>query len=366
MTESKPLTGRVAVVAGATRGAGRGIARGLGEAGATVYCTGRSTRENSATAGRPETIEETAEMVTALGGVGRWQRVDHTVEEQVIALFDRIREEHGRVDILVNDVWGGDALTEWGTPFWELSLDKGRTLLERAIVSHLITSRWGVPLMLEAPQALLVEITDGDARLNRHYRGNLFYDHIKTSIIRLARGMAIELRDHDVTAVSLTPGFLRSEAVLEHFEVTEDNWIDAAEKDPTFAHSESPLLVGRAVAALAEDPHAGTKTGRSLTSWDLAKEYGFTDADGRQPEIGAHLEDGTRRRFLEVAELVKQRFDAPGAVEADAEDIELRIRLAEDRWLFHPFQQMELWFKEPDELLQAVVARHELQLGRLG
>lgn len=284
----RPLQDRTALVAGATRGGGRGIALALGEAGATVYCTGRSTRDSPATEGRPETIEETAEMVTARGGEGLWMRVDHTDEGQVAELAERVREERGRLDVLVNCVWGGDALTEWGTPFWELSLEKGRTMLERAVVSHIVTARRLTPLILETGHGLIVEVTDGDSY---QYRGNLFYDLVKTTVIRLAFDMAWELRRTSSTALAVTPGFLRSEAMLEHFGVTEDNWRDAGAKDPHFLASESPLFVGRAIAALAADPQVERRAGRVYGSWSLARDYGFTDADGGRPDWGAYFSE---------------------------------------------------------------------------
>jgi len=283
----KALEGRVAVVAGATRGAGRGIATMLGEAGATVYCTGRSVRGQPATEGRPETIEETAELVNDLGGRGVWVQADHSVEEQVEALFARVKKDEGRLDVLVNDVWGGDALTEWGTPFWKLSSEKGLAMLGQAVHTHILTSRHGAPLMIEGGRGLIVEITDGDFL---GYRGNLFYDLVKVGVIRLAYDMSWDLRDHDITALAVTPGFLRSEAVLDHFGVTETNWRDAVEKDPHFAESESPAFVGRAVAALAADPDVRAKAGRVWASWTLAKEYGFKDADGRQPDWGGYFD----------------------------------------------------------------------------
>jgi NAD(P)-dependent dehydrogenase (short-subunit alcohol dehydrogenase family) len=278
--EMQPLKGNVAVVAGATRGAGRGIACMLGEAGATVYCTGRSVRGKPATGGRPETIEETAEMVSARGGVGIYAQVDHTVEEQVQALFQRVRAEQGHLDLLVNDVWGGDELTEWDKPFWEHSLQNGLLMLQRAVLSHIITSHTGVPLMLPRRQGLVIEITDGDGF---GYRGNLFYDIAKVSAIRLAFAMSVELRPHNVTALALTPGYLRSEAMLDGFGVTEANWQEAVKRDPDFARSETPFYIGRAVAALAADPNVIAKSGRALSSGKLAAEYGFTDVDGRQP-----------------------------------------------------------------------------------
>ena len=280
----QPLLNQVAVVAGATRGAGRGIARMLGAAGATVYCTGRSVRGRPATEGRPETIEETAELVTAAGGRGIAVRTDHTVEAEVERLFARVRGEQGRLDVLVNDVWGGDALTEWVKPFWELSTARGLELLERAVHSHIITSRHGAPLMVERNAGLVVEVTDGDTL---GYRGNLFYDLAKNAVIRLAYAMAGDLHAHRVTALALTPGFLRSEAVLDACGVTEANWRDAIAEDPYFAESETPCYVGRAVAALAADPNVAVKSGGLFSSWGLAKEYGFTDVDGRRPDWGS-------------------------------------------------------------------------------
>lgn len=298
------LKGKIAVVAGATRGAGRGIACMLGEAGATVYCTGRSTRatppqprpekaSDFATAGRPETIEETAEMVARYGGVGIPVRVDHTDEAQVKALFERVRTEQGQLDILINDIWGGDELTEWNTPFWELDIQKGLLMQQRAVHTHIITSRYGVPLMVEGKSGLIIEITDGDSS---KYRGSLFYDLAKASVIRLAFAMAEELRPHHIAALALTPGFLRSEAMLEHFGVTESNWQDGAEKDPHFIASETPYFVGRAVAALAADPTIMQKSGGAYSSWGLSDEYGFTDMDGRKPHWGKYFAEHLQSR----------------------------------------------------------------------
>ena len=281
------LQGRIAVVAGATRGAGRGIACMLGAAAATVYCTGRSVRGQSATDGRPETIEETAALVTAHGGLGIPVRVDHTVAAEVAALFARIADEQrGQLDILVNDVWGGDSLAEWGLPFWELDLAKGLLMQERAVHSHIITSRFGAPLMVARGQGLIVEVTDGDTP---SYRGNLFYDLAKASAIRLAFGMAEELRPHHVAALAVTPGFLRSEAMLDLFGVTEANWQEGARVDPHFIASETPCFVGRAVTALAADPAVMVKSGGAYSSWGLADEYGFTDIDGRRPHWGHYF-----------------------------------------------------------------------------
>ena len=279
----QPLRNQVAVVAGATRGAGRGIARMLGAAGATVYCTGRSVRGRPATPGRPETIEETAALVTAEGGRGIAVRADHTVESAVEQVFARVRAEAGRLDVLVNDIWGGDALTEWGRPFWELTIAQGQQMLERSVHSHIITSRHAAPLMIERNAGLIVEVTDGDTLA---YHGNLFYDLAKNAVIRLAHAMAADLHAHRVTALAITPGFLRSEAVLDTFGVTEANWRDAIEKDSYFAESETPCLVGRAVAALAADPNVGAKSGGLFSTWGLSKEYDLTDVDGGRPDWG--------------------------------------------------------------------------------
>lgn len=286
MSSSKPLAGKVAVVTGATRGGGRGIAVMLGEAGATVYVTGRSVKGNPATDGRSETIEETAELVKARGGIGIAVRTDHTVEEDVKALFARIgREQDGRLDILVNDVWGGDPLTEWEKPFWEHSLDNGLLMQRRAVHSHMITSHYGVPMMVARGQGLVIEVTDGT---DYRYRGTLYYSLAKVSTIHLAEAMAADLKPRGVTALALTPGFLRSEAVLDHFGVTETNWRDAVAKDVHFAQSETPYYIGKAVVALASDPNVAAKTGKALMSGDLAEEYGITDVDGSQPNWNAY------------------------------------------------------------------------------
>lgn len=282
----KPLSNTVAVVAGATRGAGRGIAMSLGAAGATVYCTGRSTRDQGATPGRPETIEETAELVTAAGGRGIPVRVDHTIEADVVKLFDLVREESGRLDILVNDVWGGDEVTEWGTPFWETDLAKGRRIVDTGVWAHILTARHALPMMVERNSGLVIEVTDGDFL---GYRGPFFYDLAKATGIRLAYAFATELRGTGVTALALTPGFLRSEAMLERFGVTEENWQEGAKADPHFIESETPAFIGRAVVALATDPKVAGKAGGVYASWTLAREYGFVDIDGRRPDWGAYF-----------------------------------------------------------------------------
>ncbi|MFW5436822.1 SDR family oxidoreductase [Paenibacillus apiarius] len=282
----KPLRNQVAVVAGATRGAGRGIAAMLGEAGATVYCTGRSARGQLSGMGRSETIEDTAELVTANGGKGIPVRVDHTVEKDVKALFERIKEEqNGQLDILVNDVWGGDPLTEWGKGFWEHSLANGLLMQQQAVHSHMMTSYYGAPLMVARRHGLIIEITDG---MDYRYRGNVYYSLAKVSAIHLAAAMAEDLRPHGVAAVAVTPGFLRSEAMLDQFGVSEQNWREAGRQDPHFLMSETPTYIGKAIVALAADPERMDKSGKSYSTWGLSDEYGFTDADGSRPHWGKY------------------------------------------------------------------------------
>jgi NAD(P)-dependent dehydrogenase (short-subunit alcohol dehydrogenase family) len=298
--ERNALRGRVAVVAGATRGAGRGIAAALGEAGATVICTGRSTRAGNETSDydRPETIEETAELVTKLGGTGIAIQVDHLDPAQVQRLAARVSAEHGSIDILVNNIWGGELLkggpAQWNTPIWELDLDRGLRLLRLGIDTHLITSHHLLPLMVGRPGGLLVEVTDGTMDHNAsNYRISVFYDLVKVAVNRLAFSQGHELAPYEATAVAVTPGWLRSEMMLDNYGVTEDNWREALLDDrpdgqptapPPFGESESPRYVGRAVAALAADPDRARWHQRSVTSAEMAKEYGFTDVDGRQPD----------------------------------------------------------------------------------
>ena len=286
----RPLAGKVALVAGATRGAGRGIAIELGAAGAVVYVTGRTTRERRSEYDRPETIEETAELVREAGGEGIAVPTDHLEASQVERLVACIRRDQNRLDVLVNDIWGGERLIEWNTPIWEHSLEKGFRMLRLAIDTHLITSHYALPLLLAQPGGLLVEMTDGTEEYNRtHYRLNAFYDLAKTSVIRLAWGLSQELAPHSATAVSVTPGWLRSEMMLDAFKVTEDTWRDAAVLQPHFVISESPRFVGRAVAALAADPQRGRWNGQSLSSGQLALAYGFTDVDGSRPDCWRYL-----------------------------------------------------------------------------
>jgi NAD(P)-dependent dehydrogenase (short-subunit alcohol dehydrogenase family) len=288
---TRPLAGKVALVAGATRGAGRGTAVALGEAGATVYCTGRSTRERRSEYDRPETIEETAELVTAAGGAGIAIAVDHLEADQVEALVRRIDAESGRLDVLVNDIWGGELLFDWNTPVWEHDLGKGLRLLRLAIETHLITSHFALPLLIREPGGLVVEMTDGTREYNaERYRVSMFYDLAKTAVLRLTFAQGVELAPYGCTAVALTPGWLRSEMMLENYGVTEANWRDGAAVNPHFAAiSESPRFVGRAVAALAADPDVQRLNGGSFSSGGLSREYGFTDLDGSQPDCWRYL-----------------------------------------------------------------------------
>ncbi|MEU1376341.1 SDR family oxidoreductase [Streptomyces triculaminicus] len=286
------LEGKVALVAGATRGAGRAMAVELGRAGAVVYATGRTTREHRSEVGRPETIEETAELITAAGGTGIAVPTDHLEPERVRALVERVERDHGRLDVLVNDVWGGDHLLQFDTKVWEADLAAGLRMLRLSIDAHAITSHFALPLLIRRPGGLVVEITDGTEEFNRGtYRDNLFYDLAKIAPTRMAFGLAKELQEYGGTAVSLTPGFLRSEAMLDHFGVTEETWRDAVADSPHFAVAESPVYIGRALAALAADPDRARWNGRSLSSGELAKVYGFTDADGSRPDAMGYFRD---------------------------------------------------------------------------
>jgi NAD(P)-dependent dehydrogenase (short-subunit alcohol dehydrogenase family) len=284
------LQGKVALVAGATRGAGRGIATELGAAGATVYVTGRTTRTHQSEYQRPETIEETAELITQAGGRGIAVQVDHLVADQVQALVERIRTEQGRLDLLVNDVWGGEKLFEWNKPVWQHDLENGLRMLRLAIDTHLITAHFALPLLIERPGGLLVEVTDGTAEYNaERYRLSPFYDLCKVGVTRMAWAHAKDLAPHGATSVSITPGWMRSEMMLEHYKVKEENWRDATRDVPDFIISETPRFVGRAVAALAGDPDKARWNGQSLSSASLAKVYGFTDLDGSQPDAWRYI-----------------------------------------------------------------------------
>jgi NAD(P)-dependent dehydrogenase (short-subunit alcohol dehydrogenase family) len=284
------LTNKIALVAGATRGAGRGIAVELGAAGATVYVTGRTTREHRSEYGRPETIEETADLVTEAGGEGIPVQVDHLDPGQVRALTERIDRDHGRLDVLVNDVWGGDPFAEWDTTLWEHDLDKGLHLLRLAVDTHIVTSHHALPLLTRNPGGLVVEMTDGTKQYNDdNYRVSFFYDLAKVAVTRLGYSQAHELRKYGCAAVALTPGWLRSEMMLDIYEVDEEHWRDATAREPHFAISETPRYVGRAVAALATDTDVMRWTGQSLSAGQLAREYGFTDLDGSQPDAWRYL-----------------------------------------------------------------------------
>jgi len=286
---SQLLKGKVALVAGASRGAGRGIAVELGAAGATVYCTGRTTRTQRSEMNRPETIEETAELANQAGGQGIAVQVDHLDPAQVKALVARIEDEQGGLHVLVNDIWGATKM-EWNKTVWESSLDYGLRTLRLAVNTHAITSHFAIPLLIKEPGGLVVEVTDGTDEYNAtNYRVSFFYDLAKASVNRIAFALAHELRPHGGTAVSLTPGWLRSEAMLEAYGVTESNWREATKIQPHFAISESPAFVGRAVAAIAQDPDVSRWNGKSVSSGQLARVYGFTDLDGSQPDAWRYV-----------------------------------------------------------------------------
>ncbi len=283
------LAGKVALVAGATRGAGRGIAVQLGAAKATVYVTGRTTRAERSEMNRPETIEETAALVDEAGGRGIAVQVDHLIPDEVAALVDRIRDEQGHLNILVNNIWGATKM-EWNKTVWESSLDYGLHTLRLAVDTHAITSHFALPLLIQRPGGLVVEVTDGPSDYNAtNYRVSFFYDLAKSSVNRMAFALAHELQPYDATAVSLSPGWLRSEVMLEIYGVTEANWHDATIQEPHFAISESPAFVGRAVVALAQDPVVARWNGQSLSSGQLAQIYGFTDLDGSQPDAWRYM-----------------------------------------------------------------------------
>jgi NAD(P)-dependent dehydrogenase (short-subunit alcohol dehydrogenase family) len=310
--DANALRGRVALVAGATRGAGRGIAAALGEAGATVICTGRtsSVKAIKSDYDRSETIEETAALVTSLGGNGIAVAIDHLVPDDVESLAERVKSEFGKIDILVNDIWGAEVLkggpSEWNTPVWELDLAKGLRILRLAIDTHIITSKYFLPLLISQPGGLLVEVTDGTMKYNAsHYRISVYYDLAKVAVNRLAFSQGHEIAPYGATAVCITPGWMRSEMMLEHFGVTEENWRDALDParaesgqpmaPPDFALSETPRYVGRAIASLALDPDRQRWNQQSLTSGELAKVYGFTDLDGTSPDVWQHMEEAEKK-----------------------------------------------------------------------
>lgn len=355
--KTKPLAGRIAVVAGSTRGAGRGIACMLGEAGATVYCTGRSVRGNLPNKKRPETIEDTARMVTEYGGQGIAVQVDHTVPDQVQALFKRVAADSGRLDVLVNNA-NGDDLLEWKA-YWKLSLDNGFKSMERGVHTHLLTTHAALPLMLKHRGGLVAGITDEGG-------GTFFYGFVKQSVMKIAELLAPELIPHGITAVSMTPGFLRSEAVLEQYGVKESNWRDAIKKDPYFAGSETPFFVGRAVAALAADRRAILKTGMLLRSGELAQEYGFTDIDGARPNLAKAWEPLMEEGWRKVAERVRSEFEKHGVdpaavLEEDRQNLTFRARLSTDPplWLKEVVGPPGVAHGNPDQIAAAFYKRFE-------
>ncbi|WP_435203284.1 SDR family oxidoreductase [Janibacter sp. GS2] len=292
--DDSPLAGRVALVAGATRGAGRALAVELARAGAFVYATGRSSRTSGASEiARPETIEGTLERISAAGGTGIALRVDHTQPDEVSALVERIRADHGRLDVLVNDIFGGDRYAQFGTPLWTHDLAGGLRMMRMGVETHVITSALALPLMLESGGGLLVEMTDGPREVNTVYRAGVgfFYDYVKGCVDRLITSLTAELADEPVTVVGVTPGWLRSEAMLEAFEVTEETWTQAADRVPGFGASETPAYVARGVVALAADASVARHHGAVLTARQLSDEYGVTDVDGSRPDCWGVIRD---------------------------------------------------------------------------
>jgi NAD(P)-dependent dehydrogenase (short-subunit alcohol dehydrogenase family) len=314
------LAGAVAVVAGATRGAGRGIARALGEAGATVYCTGRSTRGQRSPYNRPETIEETAEIINAAGGSAIAVRVDHTVEVEVAALFERVGREQGRLDILVNSIAGEDPMMDGGSPFWEVDLTNAEALLRQAVLSRLITAKYAARLMIPRHRGLIAEVTENDLLFSS---GDVVTQLLRFSHKMLAAIYAAEMRQHGVVAIAITPGFMRSERMLEVFGVTHENWRDAGKADRNFLESESPLFVGRALVALATDPSMLERTGQLFSSWEVARNYGLTDIDGRRPDWG--------KLEIDYSQVPQPMLDAIGdGIEVQAAWLELLSKRTRD------------------------------------
>lgn len=293
MNGSQPLTGRVALVAGATRGAGRAIAVELARAGAYVYATGRSSRTTGRSEiGRPETIEETGDLIAQTGGNGMALVVDHESKAAVADLVGRIEDDHGRLDVLVNDIFGGDRYAQFDKPLWEHDLSGGLRMLRMGVDTHLVTAAAAIPLLLRDGGGLLVEMTDGTSAFNSNYRKGVgfYYDLVKANVDRIVRSLTAELEDRPVTALGVTPGWLRSENMLDNFRVGEDNWRDACRKVPGFAISESPTYVARGVAALAGDEHVSRFAGRVLTSRQMADTYDLTDTDGSRPDCWGYID----------------------------------------------------------------------------
>lgn len=288
---SNELKGKVALVAGGTRGASRAIAVELGRAGATVYVTGRTSGAEQSEVGRPETIEGTAKLVDQAGGTGIPVRVDHLDPAQVRALAERVDKAHGRIDVLVIGLWGGDTHLEWDKPVWEHPLEKSLRMLELGVDGHLITSHHLMPLVIREPGGLVVNLTDGTAEYNANYRTGttMAYHLVKSTAHQFAIALAAEAKKYGTTAVAVTPGWLRSEAMLEAFGVTEENWRDALTTVPHFCISESPTFAGRTVAALATDPDRARFSGQTLSSGQLAKLYEVDDVDGSRPDCWRYL-----------------------------------------------------------------------------
>jgi NAD(P)-dependent dehydrogenase (short-subunit alcohol dehydrogenase family) len=284
----KPLRGRVALVAGATRGAGRGIARALAEGGATVYCTGRSVSGKPSPYRRPETIHETAAMITASAGKAIAVRVDHTKEAEVKALFRRIIRAHRRVDIVIDSVAGDDPLMGSYGLLWQADVNAADAIFRQGLTSRIITAKHAALAMMPAKRGLIVEVTEGDMIGGG---GNPMSQAVKMAQKVLPLLWAAELAPHGITVMAVTPGFLRSESMLQYFGVTEANWPDAGKKDANFLQSESPLFVGRAIAAVAADPQVKARTGMLFGSWELGRDYGVADYDGRRPDWGRHKID---------------------------------------------------------------------------
>jgi NAD(P)-dependent dehydrogenase (short-subunit alcohol dehydrogenase family) len=301
------------VVAGATRGAGRGIARALGEAGAIVYCTGRSMRGRPSPYNQPETVEETAEIINAAGGSAIALRVDHTAEAEVAALFERVEREHGRLDILVDSIAGEDPMMAGWSPFWKVNLTNAEALLRQALISRVATAKHAAGLMIRGRRGFIVEVTENDLLFSS---GDVITQILRVSHKALAAIYAAEMRKHGVVAIAITPGFMRSERMLEHFGVTAKNWREGGNKDRNFLESESPLFVGRAIVALATDPAIAERTGQLFSSWEVAREYGLTDIDGRRPDWG--------RLEIDYSEIPKPMVEAiKDAVEVQAAWLEL-------------------------------------------
>ena len=296
MSES-PLSGQVALVAGATRGAGRAIAVELARAGFYVYATGRSSRASGPSEmGRPETIEETGELIAAAGGEGSALVVDHEDPASVAELVKGIERDHGRLDVLVNDIFGGDRYMEWDKPLWAHDWAGGLRMLQMGVHTHLITSRAAIPLILRTAGAdralgLVVEMTDGTSEANAEFRRNVgfYYDLVKANVERIVKGLAVELEKDPVAVVGVTPGWLRSERMLENFGVSEANWRDACQDRPGFAISESPTYVARGVAALSRAGDAERWKGSIVSGRQLSDAYGVTDTDGSRPDCWGYL-----------------------------------------------------------------------------